>query len=160
MDLKILEPKNDRDILEFESTRASHLDPIERELKSWTARWRQEQLQHYLSLGWSYGAFQDNKLLGYVLAQPLLFFRGLTQTLWVEHLSYLDVPVGESLLESCWKWAKDKHFQTVLVSNLPPEIKITRRTTPFNDVITEIFTSRVTEANSESFSVQPRPPNS
>jgi predicted N-acetyltransferase YhbS len=145
VDLIVLKAADQDTILAFERARAelSILDPMERELQSWKARWRPEQLTHYLALGWSFGAWDEGRLIGYVLTQPFLFFRGLTQTLWVEHLSYTSPEIGEALIESVCKWARDKHFQTVLISELPQELKLTRKVQPFSDRISEITTSRL-----------------
>jgi hypothetical protein len=144
-DLKVLKPENQDAILAYERERAKREIPDEmgRELASWKARWRSEQLQHYLTLGWSFGAFENGTLNGYILGQPLLFFRGLTQTLWIEHLSYNSIEIGEALIESAFKWAKDKHFQTMLVSDLPKDLQISRRMEPFKDLITEMTSSRM-----------------
>lgn len=90
-------------------------DPLECEMQSWSARWRGEALDHYLSQGWSYGALKQHALQGYLLAQPLLFFRGLTQTLWVEHLESYTPEVSYHLLDSAYRWARDKHFQCLLI---------------------------------------------
>jgi hypothetical protein len=143
MDMLVLRPVDQDAILKFERERPCDLDPFERELASWKARWRPEQLTHYLSLGWSFGAWQDNDLQGYILAQPLLFCRGLTQTLWVEHLSYSEVDVGEELLECAYKWARDKHFQTILISEMPIDLKSTRKMELLKDRILEMPSSRL-----------------
>lgn len=82
-------------------------------------------------------------MTGYVLTQPFLFYRGLTQTLWVEHLAFDDKSVGEALIEAVCKWARDKHFQTVLISDLPKELQLTRPQLKMSDDITEISTSRI-----------------
>ena len=147
MDLIVLKASDQDTILAFERARAEQAesDAMERELSSWKARWRPEQLTHYLSLGWSFAAWENGKMIGYVLAQPFLFFRGLTQTLWVEHLSYDDVAVGEALVECVYKWARDKHFQTVLISDLPAEIKMNRPIHRMGDDISEISSSRLVE---------------
>jgi hypothetical protein len=144
VDLIVLKASDQDAILNFERERSSlsHSDPMEFELSSWKARWRPEQLTHYLPMGWSFGAWDKDRLLGYILTQPLLFFRGLTQTLWVEHLSYAEPSVGEALVEAAYKWARDKHFQTVLFSNLPKELKLSRPTTTFTDDIVEMTSSR------------------
>ena len=148
MDLIVLKAADQDTILAFERHRAEQqdIDPMERELSSWKARWRAEQLTHYLPLGWSFGAWdgdEPKRLVGYVLTQPFLFFRGLTQTLWVEHLSYTAPAIGEALVESVYKWARDKHFQTVLISDLPKELQLSRPVKPFSDHISEITTSRM-----------------
>lgn len=90
-------------------------DSMDVELKSWTARWRGESLNYYLPQGWSFGAFQGEKLCGFLLGQPLLFYRGLTQTLWIEELIFNSPDVAGVLLETAYKWARDKHLQCVLL---------------------------------------------
>lgn len=103
--------------MEFAKQRlaARETDPMEREMKSWSARWRGEALDHYLKLGWSYGAFENGQLRGFVLGQPFLFHRGLTQTLWLEHLEAENSEIENFLLDCASKWARDKHFQCVLM---------------------------------------------
>ena len=90
-------------------------DDMEREMQSWTARWRAEALDRYLDLKWSFGAFRDGQLTGFVLAQPLVFFRGLTQTLWIEDLQAVDEATRTELFQCASGWARDKHFQCVLL---------------------------------------------
>ncbi len=120
MDTRILLEKDKDSITEFEKERLhkSVQDPMEREMKAWDARWRPEALDHYLPQGWSFGVFEDAKLVGYFLGQPYIFHRGLTQTLWVEHLSYTSPAVAKHLIDTAHKWARDKHLQTVLLENL------------------------------------------
>jgi hypothetical protein len=105
----------------FEQARAERfeLDPVERELKSWHASWRKESLEYYLPLGWSFGMWSQPdagtpSLLGYFLAQPQLFARGLTQTLWVERLVADNAALASELVEIAYKISREKHFQKVL----------------------------------------------
>ena len=116
IDLRILRFEDGEAILAFERERLDQTldDPMERELASWSAPWRQEALNHYLATGWSLGAFAGDRLVGYLLAQPLLFFNGLTQTLWVERLAAVEAAVGHALAEASWRWAKDKHLQKMI----------------------------------------------
>lgn len=104
-------------ILAFEKARLETEidDHMDREMKSWGARWRLEALNHYLPQGWSFGVYENGKLQGYVLGQPYLFHRGHTQTLWIEHLSALTPEAARALIDTAHKWAKDKHLQTVLI---------------------------------------------
>jgi len=51
------------------------------------------------------------------LGQPFLFFRGKTQTLWIEHLEFTSLSVGRELLDTAYRWARDKHLQCVIVEN-------------------------------------------
>lgn len=113
------------EILQFERAKLQETisDEMEREIKSWNARWRKESLDHYFSIGWSFlvrdpsqtSAFSNEGLLvGYFLAQPLLFFDGQTQTLWVEHVQFSTLQARDELCELAYKLSRDKHFQKVL----------------------------------------------
>jgi hypothetical protein len=102
-------------------------DENDRVLASWHARWRQESLEHYLPLGWSFlvrdedaqSSFSsEGKLVGYFIAQPMLFIDGLTQSLWVEHLSYASLQARDQLCELAYKIAREKHFQRVFFPNI------------------------------------------
>ena len=107
----------------FAKTQITAADPMEREMQSWNARWRAEALDHYLPQGWSFVALDDDKVVGFLIAQPLLFFRGLTQTLWVEDVLG---PDAEALIEAARAWARDKHLQCVLCDDGQREIKTAR----------------------------------
>lgn len=118
----VLEKTHLDEVIQFEKGRLELLepDPIARELKGWDAKWRMESLEHFLPIGWSFGARNlDGQLLGYFLAQPFLFFRGMTQTLWVEHLSYLSPDIGMGLVDLAYRWGRDKHMQKVVVPHDP-----------------------------------------
>lgn len=92
-------------------------DEMELMMKIWDSRIRKEGLTHYLNLGWSFVAEDESGLLGFFLAQPLLFVNGKTQTLWVEEIMSADSSVRQSLLDITHKLARDKHLQGVLISN-------------------------------------------
>ncbi len=123
MNVKILQTEFAASIVEFERDSLLHKieNEIERELLTWKAPWRQEALEHYLPLGWSFAAWEGEEgvspLLGYFLAQPLLFFRGLTQSLWLEHLAGKNQNVKSDLLEIAYKTCREKHFQQLLISS-------------------------------------------
>lgn len=121
MDTRILLENDMEAIMAFETERLmnSVKDPVEREMKAWDARWRKEALEHYLPQGWSFGVYDNAKLAGYFLGQPYIFHRGLTQTLWIEHISYANHEVGRELIDVAHKWARDKHLQTVLLEHNP-----------------------------------------
>ncbi len=97
---------------------------LESEMKAWSARWREESLRHYLAQGWSYGIEREGELKGFILCQPLLFFRGHTQTLWVEELMAANPSLQQELLEAAYRWARDKHFQVLLLESerVSPEV--------------------------------------
>lgn len=91
-------------------------DDTERMMKIWDSRFRKEALEHYLKLGWSFVATdQSDKLVGYFLGQPLLFFEGQTQTLWVEDVQAKSSEVLADLVEISYKLSRDKHFQKVIL---------------------------------------------
>jgi len=115
---RILRLEDAPKISTFERARLekTHADQNDRELLSWHASWREESLNHYLPLGWSFGLWNEEgtELEGYFLAQPQLFLRGLTQTLWVERLVASTVKGGEELIEIAYRLCREKHFQKVL----------------------------------------------
>lgn len=123
LEVRILLLDKDRDtIVAFEKARLEKTggDPMEKEMSTWSARWRPEALNHYLPQGWSFGAFtSDGKLTAYVLGQPFLFFRGLTQTLWLEHAGFTDREAMLKVLDVAHRWARDKHLQCVLMDGSP-----------------------------------------
>lgn len=118
-------------IIKFEKQILSQTvtDEMEREIQSWNSRWRSESLNHYLPMGWSFVAFDKpnhkennsshstdenfDHLRGYFIAQPLLFFDGQTQSLWVEHFQCLDETAAQDLFELAYRLAREKHFQKV-----------------------------------------------
>lgn len=108
-------------IMVFEKTRlqSSVHDEVEREMAAWHASWRQESLEHYLPLGWSFGIWDQSELKGYFLGQPQLFLRGMTQTLWVERLVAESAQVTAELVELAYRYAREKHFQKVLFLRQP-----------------------------------------
>jgi hypothetical protein len=119
MELSLLLPAHRDAVLVFARAVAAtpgH-DEMELEMQSWSARWRPEALDHYLPQGWSFGAFERGELKGFILTQPYLFHRGLTQTLWVEELLAVDEATEKMLLDTVYAWARDKHFQCVLIED-------------------------------------------
>ncbi len=124
LEYKILEPRDLDAILEYEKQKLQQgiEDEAEREMASWSAPWRREALEHYLPLGWSFAAWEKIPdgpfvLKGYFLAQPQTFTRSLTQSLWMEHISWPhnDTSIKDSLLEIAYRLCREKHFQTLLV---------------------------------------------
>lgn len=104
-----------------EKLKESVPDDTERMMKIWDSRFRKEALEHYLKLGWSFIAEdQDQKIQGYFLGQPLLFFEGKTQTLWVEDVQAASEQIAAELAEISYKLSRDKHFQKVI---LPESLK-------------------------------------
>ena len=79
-ELQVLNLTDFAEIQSFADTMAIRRipDEIERRLYSWKAPWREESLNHYLPLGWSFVARQTRTCVGFYLAQPLLFFQGQT----------------------------------------------------------------------------------
>ena len=92
-------------------------DENETRLLLWHVPWRKEALEHYLKLGWSFIARDGGKPVGFYLAQPFLFFRGQTQTLWIEHIEGLNQTITDSLLDIATRVAREKHLQRVLTDD-------------------------------------------
>jgi hypothetical protein len=123
---QVLSPGDLDEIYEFAEARLKQEipDDTERTFHSWTVRWRKEALEHYLRLGWSFvarkpgsKAGEKGETMGFFLAQPLLFFRGQTQTLWVEHISGIDQETVRQLVDVAIRVAREKHLQRVLFSD-------------------------------------------
>lgn len=93
-------------------------DETLRAFQLWSVRWRKEALEHYLKLGWSFIARENDVIAGFFLAQPLLFFRGHTQSLWVEHIEARDSQVTRELIDVAVRVAREKHLQSVLFSEV------------------------------------------
>ena len=149
------EPKvlvlNDSDLIQnFERSliESTSGDPIEAEMLTWNASWREESLKHYLPLGWSFGAWVKQELVGYFLAQPLVFSRGLTQTLWVERLQAITPEITSELVEIAYKLSREKHLQKVLFyedsdSQLKHSSVIQLK--PLEEKVWELKTSKIRE---------------
>ncbi len=116
---QVLELKDAEMILMYEELKRkeSLLSEEDAIFASWDSRGRKESLEYYLPLGWSfaYGHFygSDKELNGYFLAQPLIFFEGHTQSLWIEHIQYNSLKVRDELCETAYRMARDKHFQRI-----------------------------------------------
>lgn len=123
INFRTLQLEDLNDLLEYENKKLadSPLSPEEKTLSSWSARWRQESLQHYLRLGWSFVAKvktedpinDEGTLAGYFIAQPLLFLDGQTQSLWIEHISFSNLKVRDELCELVYRLCREKHLQKV-----------------------------------------------
>lgn len=139
--------ENLNEIISFETKRLADSGVSDEEVvfAQWQAPWREESLNHYLPLGWSFGLWQDKKLQGYFLAQPLLFARGFTQTLWVEHLSSIGEEPAMELMDVAYKLAREKHFQKLLVNKKADLKKISTSfaLTEITDQVFEVNTSKI-----------------
>lgn len=115
---KVLTENQFEQILSFSREQLSMVckDEVELRFLEWKAPWREESLRHYQQTGWSFYILdeKDEALKGYLLGQMLLFFRGKTQSLWIEHISAKDAEIFQRLIEISYRWARDKHLQQVL----------------------------------------------
>jgi hypothetical protein len=120
-DCKLVQPEDVDSLLAFEEARYAEMYPDfeERMFHSWSSRSRKESLEHYSKLGWSFKVVstESNKIQGFILAQPLLFVAGNTQSLWVEHLSTVSMEVRDLLTEVIYKLSREKHLQGVYFPN-------------------------------------------
>ena len=102
-------------------------DNIENQMQVWSASYRKESLEHYLKLGWSFLALNNNsEIEGYFLGQPLLFFDQQTQTLWIEYMRAINLEIATELINIGYRLAREKHFQRVLVSEDIRQLKFTQ----------------------------------
>lgn len=131
-------------------------DEMERSIHSWNVRWRREALEHYAPLGWSYLLREpsidgvEGALVGYFIAQPMLFLDGQTQSLWVEHLQFNNLQICDELLDLAYRLSRDKHFQKVYIPRSLSEMKrfsdlknSTLKMSEWQPQITEIKTTKV-----------------
>ncbi len=111
---RVLDTSEIDEVLEFETSRLKPEDMI----MSWHAPWRKEALEHYIPKGWCFALRNgDGLLAAYFLAQPLIFYRGLTQTLWVEHMGFREASSIDGLVDLARKYARDKHLQKVVFNS-------------------------------------------
>lgn len=127
-DYRIIQNTDVEEIFSYEMDRLKEEIPNEDErmIHSWNTKWRKEALNHYSALGWSFLArdpeipspmSSEGLLVGYFIAQPLLFLDGKTQTLWIEHLQFSSLQVRDELCDLAYKLSREKHFQKVLIPN-------------------------------------------
>ena len=118
---QVLSAPDIEEIFNYASARLAQSEPNEhdRMFKSWSAKWRREALEHYLKLGWSFIARDEHskRTLGFFLGQPFLFFRGQTQTLWVEHIEADSDEVKHHLVDTAVRVAREKHLQRVIFAD-------------------------------------------
>ncbi|WP_148278647.1 hypothetical protein [Bdellovibrio bacteriovorus] len=118
---RVIQPEDLQQILDLENKKLAETypDEMERMIATWNSKFRVEALNHYIALGWSFLAEEQgtNKLMGYFIAQPLLFLDGQTQTLWVEHVQYNSLQARDELCELAYKLGREKHLQRVYFPN-------------------------------------------
>ena len=117
---RVIQADDLQDIQDLENRKLQEAYPDEMEsmMAGWNSKFRVEALNHYIGLGWSFLARdEENKLMGYLIAQPLLFFDGHTQSLWVEHVQYCSLQARDELCELAYKLGREKHLQRVYFPN-------------------------------------------
>lgn len=121
-ELRILSATEADEVYQFSKSRVSAADPF----IEWSAPWRKESLEHYLKLGWSMARRdpQTGRLLGYALAQPFLFFRRQTQTVWIEHVEAETVAIAADLVDTLVRIGREKHMQRVLMEYDPSKLDL------------------------------------
>ncbi|UOF00238.1 hypothetical protein [Bdellovibrio reynosensis] len=118
---RVIQPEDLQNILDLETKKLTEAypDEMERMIASWNSKHRVEALNHYIALGWSFLALdkETNQLMGYFIAQPLLFFDGHTQSLWVEHVQHNSLQARDELCELAYKLGREKNLQRVYFPN-------------------------------------------
>lgn len=143
---KVLTIQNLAEVTRLEESKITALNEVERMNLVWKAPWRPESLEHYLNTGWCIGMYNSNEQLeAYFLAQPILFMESLTQTLWIEYLSYANSDVGLKLLDFAYKYGRDKHLQRVLFNNdaIFEKVKLPFKVANKNKNYLEIYTTKI-----------------
>jgi hypothetical protein len=154
--LRIVQVSEIDEILDYENRKLREQvnDEVERQMQSWNARWRRESLEHYLPIGWSFIArdsdlpsdfSKEGLLVGYFMAQPMLFVDGQTQSLWVEHLQYSTLQARDELCDLAYRLAREKHFQRVYFPNTPalaPTLK-SMKSEEWNSAVVMLKTTKV-----------------
>ena len=51
------------------------------------------------------------------MAQPLVFFRGFTQSLWLESIQFQNYDEALELIDVAYRLAKEKHLQKFLLAD-------------------------------------------
>jgi hypothetical protein len=146
---------NLEELLAYENNKLKeiHASEIEQSLARWNSRWKQESLEHYLKLGWSFllrddelsnPYSQEGGLLGYFLAQPLLFLDGQTQSLWIEHVSYINLSTRDKLCEFAYKLAREKHLQKVYFPSQGSVLNSVNpfKATPWTPEVVQVLTTK------------------
>jgi hypothetical protein len=127
---RVIQADDLQDILDLEERKLkeAYPDEAERMIAGWNSKFRIEALNHYIPMGWSFLARdqENEKLMGYFIAQPLLFLDGQTQSLWVEHVQHCSLQARDELCDLAYKLGREKHFQRVYFPNdngVPNSIK-------------------------------------
>ena len=112
-ELQILSASDQAEVLTFSRSRSNKEDIF----VEWSAPWRQESLEHYLRIGWSMARREAStgRLVGYILAQPFLFLRRQTQTVWIEHVEGETSAIVSELIDTVIRISREKHMQRVLM---------------------------------------------
>lgn len=139
LDFKVIQAIDIDELLNFDVKQLNlkYLDPEDLMFATWSSRARRESLEHYSKLGWSFKALNKNhEIQGFILAQPLLFLSGQTQSLWVEYLCSSSLQVQEFLLDLAYRLSREKHLQCVYFpqehrTHLPPGL--TKNCHPWED---------------------------
>lgn len=147
---------NLNELLAYENHKLKELyqTEIEQSMARWNSRWRQESLEHYLKSGWSFilrdpdmksDESSDGALLGYFLAQPLLFLDGQTQSLWIEHISFSNPAARDQLCEFAYKLSREKHLQKVYFpsQNIVLNSVTPYKATPWTPEMVQVLTTKV-----------------
>lgn len=118
MHIQVLTENDLEEVLHLERQKLCGSDELSISMQEWHARWRQEALEFYLEKAWSFGLFHKKEnqlqLSSYFLAQPILFFRSMTQNLWLEHTFFSNQEEGAMLMEVAYKLSREKHLQRLL----------------------------------------------
>lgn len=151
VDFRVAGSEDIEEIIAFEESLSGSVetDDIEQRFFHWGSSARRESLEFYLQIGWSFVAIDrdSKKICGYFLAQPVLFYRSMTQTLWIEEAGFCDEGVGVELGKIAFGIAKDKHLQRVLVNPQSRFVRIESIRSSLKSI--EVLQLKLTKDNSD-----------
>jgi hypothetical protein len=114
--LRVLRLEDKEQVQQYEALKSKESQDPLGFMKQWSAPWREESLEHYLKMGWCMGYFDESTLQGYSLVQPVLFFNGHTQSLWIEVIRAANQAIFSTLFEAAVKVSREKHLQKTFFS--------------------------------------------
>jgi RNA recognition motif-containing protein len=126
---RIIEKSDFEELQDFEQKKIKEtlISEIELSFALWESPTRPESMDYYIKSGWSFlirnkdipSLFsKEGLLVGYFLAQPLLFLDNQPQSLWVEHISFSSLETRDRICELAYQLGKEKHFQKVYFPNI------------------------------------------
>jgi hypothetical protein len=153
---RLVEMSDFEELQDFEQKKLKETisDEIELSLARWESPARPESMNHYINTGWSFlvrsteisSPFsKEGLLLGYFLAQPILFIDNQPQSLWIEYISFSSLETRDRLCELAYQLGRDKHFQKVYFPNIHSILNSVKnlKPSPWSPNILQVHSTKV-----------------